>query len=84
MGCHVLLQGIFSTQGWNPSLLSLLLWQVGSLPLAPPGKLTLSNSGTFTRRSYQVPQEDYLSKIFKQKPPLFRLWLQRNNSTRRH
>ena len=31
-------QGIFPTQGWNPRLLSLLLWQVGSLPLAPPEK----------------------------------------------
>ena len=36
--CHVLLQGIFQTQGWNPSFLHLLHWQVGSLPLAPPGK----------------------------------------------
>ena len=32
-----LLQGIFPTQGLNPHLLHLLLWQVGSLPLAPPG-----------------------------------------------
>ena len=37
-GCHFLLQGIFLTQGLNPHLLSLLHWQVGSLPLAPPGK----------------------------------------------
>ena len=29
---------IFSTQGSNPHLLSLLHWQVGSLPLVPPGK----------------------------------------------
>jgi len=29
------LQGIFPTQGSN---LHLLHWQVGSLPLAPPGK----------------------------------------------
>ena len=28
----------FPTQGLNPHLLSLLRWQVGSLPLAPPGK----------------------------------------------
>ena len=35
---HFLLQGIFLTQGWNPRLLWLLHWQVGSLPLAPPGK----------------------------------------------
>ena len=35
---HDLLQGIFPTQGWNPHHLCLLYWQVGSLPLAPPGK----------------------------------------------
>ena len=29
--CYVLLQGIFPTQGWNPSLLH---WQMGSLPHA--------------------------------------------------
>ena len=33
MGCHFLLQGIFLTQGWNPCLLCLLHWQVGSLLL---------------------------------------------------
>ena len=38
VGCHVLLQGIFLTQGSNPCLLHLLHWQAGSLPLAPPGK----------------------------------------------
>ena len=38
VGCHVLLQGIFPTQGWNPRLLHLLHWQAGSLSLAPPGK----------------------------------------------
>ena len=37
-GYHALLQGIFPTQGSNPSLLCLLLWQAGSLPLAPPGR----------------------------------------------
>ena len=37
MGCHALLQGIFLTQGSNSRLLCLLHWQVGSLPLAPPG-----------------------------------------------
>ena len=31
----ILLQGIFLTQGSNPSVLH---WQAGSLPLAPPGK----------------------------------------------
>ena len=35
---HALLQGIFPTQGSNLHLLSLLLWQVCSLSLAPFGK----------------------------------------------
>ena len=35
VSCHFLLQRIFSTQGWNPYLLCLLHWQVGSLTLAP-------------------------------------------------
>ena len=38
VGCHALLQGIFPTQGLNSHLLGLLHWQVGSLPLVPPGK----------------------------------------------
>ena len=38
VGCYALLQGIFLTQGSNPYLLSLLHWQMGSLPLAPHGK----------------------------------------------
>ena len=37
-GLPVLLQGIFPAQGSNTSLLRLLHWQVGSLPLVPPGK----------------------------------------------
>ena len=39
VGCHALLQGIFPTQRLNLCLLCLLHWQVGSLPLASPGKL---------------------------------------------
>ena len=38
IGCHALFQGIFPTQGLIPSLLCLLHWQGGSLPLAQPGK----------------------------------------------
>ena len=37
--CHALPQGIFPTQGSNPCLFHLLHWQVGSLPLVPPGML---------------------------------------------
>ena len=40
VGSHSLLQGIFPIQGLNPHLLS---WQVDSLPLAPPGKLSKFN-----------------------------------------
>ena len=36
--CHAFLQGIFPIQGSNPRLLCLPHWQVGSLPLALPGK----------------------------------------------
>ena len=32
VGCHFLLQGIFSTEELNPHLLRLLHWQVNSLP----------------------------------------------------
>ena len=45
VGWHFLLQRIFPTQGSNLSLLHLLHWPVGSLPLAPPGNL---KSGCFT------------------------------------
>ena len=38
MHCPFLLQGIFPTQGFNPHLLHLLHWQMGSLPLVLPGK----------------------------------------------
>ena len=36
VGCHFLLQGIFPNQGLN--LLCFLHWQLGSLPLTPPGQ----------------------------------------------
>ena len=38
VGCHALLQ-IFPTQGSNPSLLCLLHWQAGSLPLSYLGSI---------------------------------------------
>ena len=47
MSCHSLLYGIFLTQGLNPSLFCLLPWQVGSLPLALPGKPMKSNQIQF-------------------------------------
>ena len=44
VGRHALLQGIFLTQELNPCLLCLLHWQMGSLPLGPPGKQVYSKS----------------------------------------
>ena len=41
VGWHALLQGVFPTQGLNPLLLH---WQVGTLPLALPGKPQLQFS----------------------------------------
>ena len=41
VGCHFLFQGIFPTQGLNLRLLSLLHWQVDSLPLSHQGSLTI-------------------------------------------
>ena len=38
MGCHFLFQGIFWTQGSNPSLLCLLHWEEDALPLYLGGK----------------------------------------------
>ena len=43
VGCHLLLQGIFPTQGLNLHLLHLLHWQAGSLPAEPPKKPVLLN-----------------------------------------
>ena len=45
VGCYALLQGIFPTQGLNPSIFCLLHWQADSLPLAPPGKPLLPSRG---------------------------------------
>ena len=46
VSCCALLQGIFPTQGGNPHLIHLLHWQVGSLPLVPPGAWFLYNKAT--------------------------------------
>ena len=41
VGCHLLLRGIFPSQGSNPRLLLLLHWEVDSLPLVLPTKSLL-------------------------------------------
>ena len=78
VGCHALLQGIFPTQGSNPSLFCLLHWQEGSLPLVPPGKprnishrrkhfLHGSEMDSFTSKSiiyYKLVSREFLLKLF--------------------
>ena len=48
VGCHVLLQEIFLTQGSNSRLLYFLHWQAGSLPPVPPGKPIYNHTHTHT------------------------------------
>ena len=43
VGCHFLLQGMFLTQGSNPCLMCLLLWQADSLSLHHLGNLKDNN-----------------------------------------
>ena len=49
MGCRALLQGVFLAQGWNPGLLRLLRWQVGSSPPVPPAYLSPSPVPHFSK-----------------------------------
>ena len=59
VSCHALLEGIFPTRGSNPSLLCLLHWQEGSLPLAPPGKtsfLTIVLNHTYAMGEFFINQ----------------------------
>ena len=51
VGLHFLLQGIFPTQGLKLHLLSLLLWQVDSLPTVPSGKPHQLQHSVITSRS---------------------------------
>ena len=53
-GLHALLQGIFLTQGLNQHLLCILHRQVGSLPLAPPGKPLLKYIWYFKEKFWYV------------------------------
>ena len=59
VGCHALLQGIFSTQGSNPHFLTLLHWQERSLPLAPPANDTIFYIGNPKASSNSVKVAGY-------------------------
>ena len=49
VGCYPFLQMIVPTQGSNSCLLRLLHWQVGSLPLVPPGEVKIGLETCFCR-----------------------------------
>ena len=52
--CHAPLQVTFPIQGSNPCLLSFLLWQEDSIPLAPPEKpIYVYKSHTYPITSHQ-------------------------------
>ena len=52
VGCHTLLQSIFTIQGSNPHLLWLLHWPALSLPLEPLGKPLFAFTSYFFRCFY--------------------------------
>ena len=60
VGCHALLQGVFPDQGLNPSLLCLLHWRVGSLPLVPPGKpFSAGGLGSILGQGAKIPHASW-------------------------
>ena len=69
MGCRALLQGLFPTQGSNPSLLRLLHWHVGSLLLAPPGKPTTAHCSKIQIAPYRPGLRPLLSLGIRSLPP---------------
>ena len=56
VGCHLLLQGVFLTQGSNPHLLCLWQWQMDSLPLSHLGNLLLIELNTHTDTQFIISQ----------------------------
>ena len=74
VSCHFFLQRIFPTEGSNTSLLHLLHWQAGSLPLAPTGKLepqmTPNKQNNFKReeQSWGITLPDF--KLYYKLPVL--------------
>ena len=64
VGSHFLLQGIFPTQGSNPSLLHLLHWQADSLPPGNPRKPGVNHLGNHSHAKYF-----FISNVSSQKVP---------------
>ena len=70
MGCHSLLQGIFPAQGWNPHLLCILLWGVGSLPLSHQGS-NLKSVDVAVPMQTQLSGESLLSTVIRDTPDVW-------------
>ena len=67
-------RGIFLTQRWSPRLLCPLPWQVGSLPLGPPGKPPCTHhiSSTCSTLPGSSPPHTYRLRshpVFLEPPP---------------
>ena len=58
VGCHFLLQEIFLTQGSNPSLLCLLLWQVGSFNTSTTWEAQTYQGPTINKTQIQSPDQE--------------------------
>ena len=54
--CHFLFQGIFWTQGSKPHLLRLMLWEVGSSPVATHGK-SKDHLSCYKTHTFRFPQQ---------------------------
>ena len=69
VGDHFVLQGIFPTQRSNQHLLRLLLWQMGSLPLVPPGNFKFQLSIYFCDPLDCNPPSSSVCGIFQARIP---------------
>ena len=58
VGCHCLLQGIFLTQGSNPSFLCLLLWQVGSFNTSTTWEAQTHQGPTINKTKIQSTDQE--------------------------
>ena len=83
MGCHVLFQGIFPTQGLNPHLLCLLHWQEDSLLLVPHGKMNISLLHYFLHWNYSNKILFLETHVYLWVQKERRLWLKSHLKTKK-
>ena len=68
VGCRLLLQGIFPTQGSNPHLLGLLCCKCVVLPLAPPGKPLEAGVILSHAHPFLIPLETKAKDLTREQP----------------